>query len=252
MKATTRSAVFLLCASLSALATDLTLTMTGTGKGHAGEQTQYWSAKFMRINNGGNQMDTMVDFEQGVSYNIDHKKKLIQRIGWDDLEASMKAMSEKMEAMSEKMKDLPPSVQKMMGGGDTTVTVEEQGSETILGRKCRRWKVTMGSTILESSHDPSLKPPVPLTSYKRFLRLQQTMGQMGPRAAGMLKVGEEMAKIQGVALKTHTVLPMVGEVTSVATAIKEGPIPASTFTLPEGYKVEDTGKKMRESLAKGR
>lgn len=116
MKATTRSAVFLLCASLSALATDLTLTMTGTGKGHAGEQTQYWSAKFMRINNGGNQMDTMVDFEQGVSYNIDHKKKLIQRIGWDDLEASMKAMSEKMEAMSEKMKDLPPSVQKMMGG----------------------------------------------------------------------------------------------------------------------------------------
>jgi hypothetical protein len=44
----------------------------------------------------------------------------------------------------------------------------------------------------------------------------------------------------------------VGEFSTVATALKEGPIAASTFNLPEDYKVEDTGKKMRESMAKGR
>ena len=246
MKATMRLAVLLLCACLSALATDLTLTMTGTGKGHEGEQTQYWSSKFMRTNQSATQIDSMVDFEQGVSYTINHKKKLIQRISWDDLEASM-------EAMAEKMKNLPPFAQKMLGGGgDATVRVEDQGSESILGRKCKKWKITMGSMIIESSNDPSLKPPMPAVAYKRFLKLKNTMGQMGGNAAGMLKLGEELAKVQGIALRTHTVLPMVGDLSSVATAIKEGPIPASTFDLPEGYQIEDAGKKMRESMAKGR
>ena len=245
MKAPIRLAVLLLLASLSALATDLTLTMTGTGKGHDGEQTQYWSPKFMRTNNGASQIDSMVDFEKGISYTIDHKKKLIQQVGWDDLEASM-------EAMADKMKDLPAFAQKLMGGGDATVTAEEQGAETILGHKCKKWKITMGKMVFESSNDPSLKPPMPAIAYKRFMKLKNTMGQMGGNSAGMLKLGEELGKVQGVALRTHTVLPFVGDLTSVATAIKEGPIPAATFSLPEGYKIEDAGKKMRESMAKGR
>jgi hypothetical protein len=245
MKATVRLALLVLLASLSALAADLTLTMTGTGKGHEGEQTQYWSAKFMRINHGTSQVDTMVDFEKGISYTINHKKKLIQQMSWDDLEAAL-------EGMAEKMKDMPAFALKMMGGGDTTVTAEEQGAETILGRKCKKWKLIMGKTIIESSNDPSLRPPIPPGSYKRFLRLQNAIGQMGPSASGMLKLGEELAKVQGIALRSHTSLPIVGEFSTVATALKEGPIAASTFNLPEDYKVEDTGKKMRESMAKGR
>ena len=237
--------MLLLCASLTALAGDLTLTMTGTGKGHDGEQTQYWSSKFMRINHPSSLTDTMVDFEKGVSYTILHKKKLIQRMSWDDLEASM-------EAMADKMKDLPLFAQKMMGGGDATVTAEEQGSETILGRKCKKWKITMGKMVIESSNDPSLKPPIPAGSYKRFLKLKNALGQMGGNSAGMLKLGEELAKVQGIALRSHTVLPIVGDFSSVATALKEGSIPAATFNLPEDYKVEDTGKKMRESMTKGR
>ena len=245
MKAPMRLALLLLTASLSVLATDLTLTMTGTGKGHEGEQTQYWSSKYMRINHPASQTDSMVDFEKAVSYTINHKKKLIQKISWDDLEASM-------EGMAEKMKDLPLFAQKMMGGGDATVTAEEQGSETILGRKCKKWKITMGKMVIESSNDPSLKPPVPAGSYKRFLKFKNAIGQMGGNASGMMKLGEELAKVQGIALRSHTVMPIVGEVSSVATALKEGPIPAATFSLPEDYKVEDTGKKMRESMAKGR
>lgn len=159
MKAPMRLAVLLLFASLTALAADLTLTMTGAGKGQEGEQTQYWSAKFMRVNHPASQVDSMVDFEQGVSYTINHKKKLIQRMGWDDLEASM-------EAMADKMKDLPAFAQKLMGGGDTTVTVEELGTETILGRKCKKWKITMGKMIIESSNDPASPPtpPVPTSA----------------------------------------------------------------------------------------
>ncbi len=231
----------------SLLAGDLTLTMTSTGRGHEGRQTHLWSSRFMRINHPEGQRDTLVDFTQGVHYTIDHKKKVIQKMSWEDLEVAM-------EGMAERMKNLPAFAQKLMGGGDggAQVTVEEQGSETLLGRKCRKWKITMGSTVMESSNDPTLKPPTPVGSYKRFLRLQHAIGQMGPGASSMLKLGEELAKVQGIALRTHQVMPIVGELNSVATELKEGPIPESAFALPEGYKMEDAGKKMRESLAKGR
>ena len=229
----------------SLLAGDLTLTMASTGRGNVGKQTHLWSAKYMRINHPEGQRDTLVDFGQGVHYTIDHKKKVIQKMSWEDLEVAM-------EGMAEKMKNLPAFAQKLMGGGEAQVAVEEQGSETILGRKCKKWKITMGSTVMESSNDPSLKPPMPVGSYKRFLRLQHAIGQLGPGASSMLKLGEELAKVQGIALRTHSVLPIVGDLTSVATELKEGPIPESAFALPEGYKLEDAGKKMRESLAKGR
>lgn len=227
------------------LAGDLTLTMATTGRGHEGKQTHLWSSRYMRINHPEGQRDTLVDFAQGVHYTIDHKKKVIQKMSWEDLETAM-------EGMAERMKNMPAFAQKLMGGGDAQVTVEEQGSETILGRKCKKWKVTMGSTVMESSNDPSLKPPMPVGSYKRFLRLQHAIGQLGPSASSMLKLGEELAKVQGIALRTHSVLPMVGDLTGVATELREGPIPESAFALPEGYKLEDAGKKMRESLAKGR
>jgi len=245
MRTLVATAITLLLSGISLLAGDLTITMTGTGRGHEGEQTQLWSSKFMRTNHSASQVDSMVDFEKGISYTINHKKKLIQKISWEDLEASV-------EAMADKLKDLPLFAQKLMGGGDATVTAEEQGSETILGRKCKKWKVTMGKMVIESSNDPSLKPPTPAVPYKRFLRLQHALGQMGPGASSALKLGEELAKVQGLALKTHTVLPIVGDFTTVATAINEAPIPAAAFELPAGYKMEDTGKKMREDLAKGR
>jgi hypothetical protein len=74
---------------------------------------------------------------------------------------------------------------------------------------------------------------------------------MGPAAGQMKKIGEEFGKIQGLALKTHNVLPMLGEVSSEAVEVKEGAIPSEAFSLPDGYKMEDAGKKMREQMAKG-
>ncbi len=225
----------------SLLAADLTLTQTGTGRGHEGEQTQLWSSRYMRINQPGSQVDFLVDFTQGVSYNIDHNKKLIQKMSWDDLEVTA-------EAFGEKLKKLPPLVLKVMGVSDAPVTVEDQGSEILLGRDCRKWKITMGPVLIESSNDPSLDPPVPAIPYQRFLRLQNVIGQLQPSAASMLKVAEELAKVQGIALKYRISLPVVGQMTTTTTHIEEGPIPPSAFDLPADYQLEDTGKKMRENM----
>lgn len=241
MRMISAAMVAALLSAVCLLAGDLTLTQTGTGRDHEGKQTQLWSSRFMRINHPGGQVDVLADFNQGVSYNIDHKRKLIQKMSWDDLEVAA-------EAFGEKLKKLPPLVLQVMGVSEAPVTVADQGSEVLLGRECRTWKITMGPMAIESSNDPSLDPPVPRIPYQRFLRLQYVFGQLRPEAAPMLKVGEELAKVRGLALNYRITLPIVGQVTTTTTHIEEGPVPPSAFDLPADYQVEDTGKKMRENL----
>ena len=138
----------------------------------------------------------------------------------------------------------------MPGGGGGEVSVEDRGKEVVAGRTCRKWHIAMGKMVIETSNDATLKPPVPAVSYTRFLRVKNLMGAMGPAAMNMKKLGEEMAKIQGMALKTRTVMPMVGEMTTEATEVKEGAIAESVFALPTGYKMEDLGAKMVKSFQK--
>ncbi len=240
---TLRLAALTAALAAQALAGDLTITFKATGRMNDGVQTHFWSSKFMRINNPAGS-DTLVDYEKGVTYLIDHKKKLVQKIAWDDMEAMA-------EGAAKMLKDMPPFALKMMpGGGDTEVHVEDGGKESVAGRSCRKWTITMGKSVFETSNDPTLKPPIPAVAYSRFLKVRNLMGAVGPAAAGMRKVGEELSKIQGVALRTRTVLPMVGETTTEATEVKEGPVPASAFALPEGYKTEDLGAKMAKSFSR--
>lgn len=244
MKFTLKCAALLVLSTAAMLAGDLTITMMGKGKFNDGPQTHYWSAKHMRINNPGSRQDTLVDYVNGVNYTIDHKKKVIQKTSWDDLEAAV-------EGMAKQFKDMPPQILAMMpGGGGGEVSVEDLGKDVVAGRTCRKWNITMGKMVIETSNDPSLRPPVPAVSYTRFLRLKNLMGAMGPAAMNMKKLGEEMAKIQGMALKTRTVMPMVGEMTTEATEVKEGAIPESVFALPADYKVEDQGAKLAKSFRK--
>lgn len=230
-----------LLSAFNLLAADLTLAQTSTGPGHEREQTQLWSGRFMRINQPGCQADFLVDFTQGVSYNIDHRKKLIQKLSWDDLEIAA-------EAFGEKLKKLPPLVLRVMGVNDVAVTVEAQGSEILLGRECRKWKITMGPMVIESSNDPSVDPPVPAIPYQRFLRLHAALGQLQPDAVMARKSVDELSKVQGIALNYRIALPLAGQMTMTTTRLEEGPIPPSAFDLPADYQVEDTGKKLRENL----
>ena len=244
MKFTLKCAAVLILSTAALLAGDLTITMMGKGKYNDGPQTHYWSSKYMRIDNPGSKQDTLVDYVNGVNYTIDHKKKVIQKTSWDDMEVAV-------EGMAKQFKDMPPQVLAMMpGGGGGEVSVEDQGKEVVAGRTCRKWNITMGKMVMETSNDASLKPPVPAVGYTRFLRLKNLMGAIGPAAMNMKKFGEELAKIQGMALKTRTVMPMIGEMTTEATAVKEGAIAESVFALPPDYKMEDVGAKMAKSYRK--
>ncbi|WP_285723733.1 hypothetical protein [Geothrix rubra] len=244
MRTVPTAMVALLLSAVSLLAADLTLTQTCSSRGHEEEQTQLWSSRFMRINHPESQVDFLVDFQQGVSYGIDHRKKLIQKMSWDDLELAT-------EVSRERLKTLPPLVLRAMGLSDATVRVEEQGTEILLGHECRKWKICLGPMIIETSNDPSVHPPGPALPYQRFLRLQTLLGQLQPAPAPAVKMGEELAKVQGIALNYRVVLPVVGPSTTTTTRIEEGPISSSAFDLPPDYQMEDAGRKMLENLGCG-
>ncbi len=64
-----------------------------------------------------------------------------------------------------------------------------------------------------------------------------------PMFKGMAKVAEEMKKIQGFPLARTTEFQMMGKSTttsSEAIEVKQGPVPASAFEIPAGYKKVDS------------
>jgi len=249
MNSILRTALVAMVSTACLLAADLTITYNSTVKGMGrtveGVQTHYYNANFQKTVDEGTQTDTLVDYGKGVFYTINHKDKKIESMTFDD----MVAMAEAMEAKMGQMANMPAIVQNMMGGGAKgDVKVEPLGDDTVAGRTCKKYKLTLGKMIQELSLDPSLKPPINPAAYAKFAKLKSVMG--GPAAAGLKKMTEELSKLQGMALKTQMKGFMGMDSNMVATEVKTTAIAASVFALPAGYKTEDIGKKMLKDLQK--
>jgi len=232
-----------LCALLSAaslFAADLTITSQVTGKGALakdGSQVQFMSATRMRINHSGSKMDSLMDYGQEVMYSIDHGKKVVTKLAFKDLMESMQALEEQMAGM-------PEMVTKMMYGDVSEVKVEQLGTDTILGRPCKKVRITLGKMVEELSLDPSLQYPI--RDYaKAMAMLNRAPGPMG---ALFKRVYQETSKLRGVPLRTRMTGLMGMDVTTEATAITTTPIPEATWALPAGYTQKDGGKELREGL----
>lgn len=235
--------------ALAALAGDLTIVMNSKGKGPmgtsgGGREVHLYSAKAYRTNLESSQMDTLVSFEEMTTYTINHKKKVIQKLTMED---ALAAMEEANQQMPEGM----AGMMNMMFGDPDNFKVEELGNETVAGRTCKKYRITVGKLVFESSNDLSLKMPVPDASYAKMIKARGAMfAQAGPSAKIFGRLYQEMSKIKGIALKTRMTGLMGTDTTSEAESVKEAPIAASAFALPEGYATEDLGKKMREQLGK--
>lgn len=250
MKSTLKAALVAVVSTACLLAADLTITSNSKVKGPMGMngegvQTQYYNTNFQKTVDEGTKVDSLVDYGKGVFYTIKHKDKTIELMTFDDLVA----IGEAMEAQTAQMANMPKFMQGMMGGKAGEVKVEKLGDDTVAGRACKKYKLTMGKMIQELSLDPSLKPPVNPAAFAKFAKLRGNMFA-GPAGAPMKKMMEEMGKLQGMALKSHMTGFMGSESTMEATEVKTTPIPASVFTLPAGYKTEDVGKKMLKDLQK--
>jgi len=234
--------------SAAAFAGDLTITMNNHGKGPMGTggggvQMHYYSAKFMRVNDPTRQVEPLMDYGTMTSYTINHKKKLIQKLSFEDaVEVMNQASQQNQEGMSAMM--------NMMFGDPNNFKVTEEGKETVAGRACNKYKITVGKIVMELSNDPTLKMPMPEASYAKMVKMRGAMMAAIPQGKGFIRLYEEMSKIKGVSLKTHMSGMMGMDTVQEATDVKEGPIDAAVFALPSGYQVEDLGAKMKAQMAK--
>jgi len=235
------------------LAGDLKITYKKEVKAMAmtqrSEEVHYYSSQFQRVNNAQEKKDSLTDFRDFTMYAIDHKKKTISKITLDE---AIKIVELSMDSM----KNMDPNAKKIMesmfGGGGSVNTVQA-GTETVAGRTCKKWRITLGSSTFEIWADPSLPSPIPDATMEKAYKLKDSLSAATPGMADMIaKLSQEMAKIKGVQLKSDTQFSTMGITSRTvleATKIENGAIPASVFELPK-YKIEETGKKMVADLTK--
>jgi hypothetical protein len=251
-------AIFILAGVVSAQ--DLTIISKVTRDGGAPETaTSYISSDHLRMSQPEG-TEVIFDLKSGDMTVIDSKKKtyyVITQKDMDDMAAMIKEQmnSPEMKRAQEQMKNLPPEQRKKMEemmGGMFAVEVQKAGtSRTIAGYRCDNWTVTIGQfSRSEQCLTTELKLPEQLwTGYKKYYdSLKSMMSAMGPMAKGMDSMREQMRKLKGFPLANTTTTTVIGHKsisTSEVTAISRGPIPASAWQVPAGYKKVDNPMKAK-------
>ncbi|HSY48787.1 MAG TPA: DUF4412 domain-containing protein [Thermoanaerobaculia bacterium] len=227
----------LMMACCSALwAGDMTITSKTSGAASA-LSTTYITSTATRTNSPGLGFDVMTDLQKGITYTINHKAKTIKFTKLADIPAFVTFMaahtpqSKGMDEMNARMNDLygDPSIFK----------VESSGTETVMGRSCKKTKITSGSLVWEYSMDTSLRSPIDSATMLKMTQAGYAGLSSHPKMARIMKnLTEAAAKLNGVALKTR-MSGYNGETDNEVTAVSQSPIPASTFALPAGYTMTD-------------
>ena len=173
---------------------------------------------------------------------IDHKKKEYSVITLQDLDAAATAMQAQMKEMDEKMKNMPPAVREKMAGmmGGASVDVQKgAGSRTIAGYSCENWVVTMG-TFSRTESCVTKDVVLPAKAWEGFQAFGNRMRAMaGPMSKMIDQMQEKMKPMSGLALASTTTTTVLGRSNTTSTEvteIKKGPVPASAWELPAGYK----------------
>jgi len=239
----------LLVFSTPARASDLTLEFSVHTGDKTSTATEYMTRNKMRMADGDH--DTIIDTAQGTITSIDRKKKEYSVMTAADMEAAMAGASEQMAAAQAQsqaaMKDMPPEMRKqmqsMMGGGAGGPMAELKitavsGGRKIAGYDTQAFLMTMGETMqtrmwVTNALVPPLEPG-------QMLRLQS---MMNPMMRNMGAAMAEFRKIKGLTLASQTSMSMMGrhmQSSREAVSVKLGPIPASVFAVPAGYKQVDS------------
>ncbi len=231
MKAVTRRALaaagLFTLFSLPAAAEDLTIVSVMKGGNEPMTTTQYLTADRARTSNGDT--DTIVEYGPGRLIMIDNKKKEYTETTFDEMTASLRKMDEEFSK-------LPGFVQKSMGGAVGQVTIQKgTATRKIAGYDCNQYTLSMGQDmVFDIWAAPALEVPVKYTESMKSR--YAAMGPMGRRFSAMF---DEMAKIKGYPLSFGMSYKMMGkklDTVTEATDVKKGPIPASVFAIPAGYK----------------
>lgn len=218
---------------------DLTLhsTVTSPGMGGMGggsaTSTDYCSKNALKTSSSdGN--DSIIRFDTEKLISIDNKKKTYSELTFKQLQELLSQAQAELGGMSEEELAM---VKKVMGQTATSFSVAKLGpGENIAGYATEKY-LLKGPVEVEIWAAPDLKIPPAYYDAMQF--------QMPPNPMfDMQKMYSEMKKIAGIPLKTVTTMKMMGKemkTTRVVTSIEKGPIPASVFEIPAGYKRVNAG-----------
>ncbi|MEO8190934.1 MAG: DUF4412 domain-containing protein [Acidobacteriota bacterium] len=215
-------AAWLLAASLSA--EDLTVQSKFTMGNSESPMTQYIGSEYARSSSANG--DTIVHFPSGKMTMVDHKKKQY----W---EATVEDMAAYWEKMARDMRGTP--LEAMFGVRDDPKLTKLPGRQKFAGFDCERYSLEIGDVVeVDLWAAPGLAPP-----QRYYDGRKMSMAAMGPMGQLFQNVYEEMKKVKGFPLSTAIIIrtPMSRTQTlEEAVEVKKGPIPASTFQVPEGYR----------------
>lgn len=243
MKSMLRGLLLAAASGLALMAGDLTITykVTTSGamgqQGHSGTMTQLMGATRMRSNDASTGIDNMVDLAGGMVYMIDNNKKVIKK-------ASFKEIQDTMQQMDAQMGGQMGAMMAQMFGDPGDVQVDKMGADTVAGRACLKYHVRVGKMNQDMSVDPTLKPPMDMAMARKM------MGSIipGPMGKSFRALFDQMVKVGGLPLKTHMTMDagmMKIETTQEATAVAQGAIADSAWSLPAGYATESLLKDLQ-------
>ncbi|MDR0498823.1 MAG: DUF4412 domain-containing protein [Holophagales bacterium] len=226
-------------------------TVTKAGSTQKATEILYYSSRYQRINNEKTKIDTLIDYNSFISYRIDHKKKVISRI---ELEDMIKIKKQIIKASEKNVATLNEARKKIYEIDDkSAVSIKKIGSETILGRPCDKWSITLGKLTYIVSADPSIHSPVSQDVKEKASPFNggSTIPMLGPiLGESFFKFWTEISKINGQ-LKQELQMPMGTmnvKINKEAIKIETSPIQPSIFELPKGYKEENLGQKIIEEM----
>jgi len=248
------AAVFALSIAVPLVAEDVTIVYNLTENGQPkGTATQYVSSEKLRMATPDS--DIIVEYGSGRFVSIDHKKKEYWETTRDEMAAQVQQMNARMEEqqkkMQEQMQNMPPAMREkmgnMMGAIAAQVTVTPgTGSKKVAGYDTKPYTITMGEMMKQELWNADIAFPTPAMDARNNLLALQN-----PMMKGANQLVEKMKQVKGIPLsETTTVKVLMKTITTSreATEVKKGPIDASAFALPAGYKkVESPLAKMAKS-----
>jgi hypothetical protein len=215
-------------AALPAAAEDLTIVSTVKAGDHQATSTQYLTADRARMATADT--DMIVEYSTGRIVQINHKSK-------EYSETSLAEMAAAAEKIAAEMDKMPAFARKMMPGGTVGQITVKKGAATrkIAGYDCTQYTLSMGEDLVfDLWVTPALEWPAQLVDAQKA-----TFAAMGPAGRRFVAMFDEMKKIKGVSLATGMNYKMMGKQIdnlTEASEVRRGPIPASTFAIPAGYK----------------
>jgi len=241
-----------LAAALPAAAEDLTILARVTRDGGPPTTTtSYLGSDRVRIAQPEGQ-EMIVELKSGQMTLIDGPKKSYFVVTREDMDRVRAKVQEQMN--SPQMKNLPPEMRKkmedMMGGTAAAIDVRKGSPRKVAGYNCENWTISVGQ-VSKTEQCLTSELPLPVQawdSYRDFAESMQSMMAAGPMAKGMAQMQEKLKDMKGFPLATtHTtsVLGRTSKTTTEVTEVKRGPIPASAWDIPAGY------KKVENPLTKG-